>query len=59
MSDSSLNVLAVGLTAFLNAELKPVVHRAGVVEISLLSKIPLVGKALFDGQDLSKWKSQT
>lgn len=43
----TLNVLVVGLTAFLDAELKPVVQRAGVVEIPLLSKIPLVGTAFF------------
>ena len=42
----TLNVLVVGLTAFLDAELKPVVQRAGVVEIPLLSKIPLVGDRL-------------
>ena len=43
----TLNVLVVGLTAFLDAEIKPVVQRAGVVEIPLLSKIPLVGTAFF------------
>ena len=43
----TLNVLAVGLTAYLNAQLKPVVKRAGVVEVPLLHKIPLIGPALF------------
>jgi general nucleoside transport system permease protein len=43
----TLNVLVLGLTAFLNAEIQPVVQRARVVEIPLLSDIPLVGKAMF------------
>jgi ABC-type uncharacterized transport system permease subunit len=43
----NLNVLAVGLTAYLNAELRPVVHRADVVEVPLLHSIPVVGTALF------------
>ena len=43
----TLNVLIVGLTAFLDAEYEPVVQRAGVVEIPLLSDIPLVGQAFF------------
>lgn len=43
----TLNVLVLGLTAFLDAELKPAVQRAGIVEIPLLSGIPLVGRAFF------------
>ncbi len=43
----TLNVLVVGLTAFLDAELQPVTQRAGVVEIPLLSRLPLVGEAFF------------
>ncbi len=43
----TLNVLIVGLTAFLDAEVKPGPARARVVEIPLLSDIPLVGAALF------------
>jgi len=43
----TLNVLIVGLTAFLDAELQPVAERAGVVEIPVLSDIPLVGQAFF------------
>jgi simple sugar transport system permease protein len=44
----TLNVLAVGLTAYLNAQIRPQVERAGVVKIPLLSSIPLIGSALFD-----------
>ena len=43
----TLNVLVVGLTAFLDAEMRPGQARAGVVEIPLLADIPLVGTALF------------
>ena len=43
----TLNVLAVGLTAYLNAQINPVVKRAGIIKIPLLSRIPLVGGALF------------
>jgi ABC-type uncharacterized transport system permease subunit len=43
----TLNVLAVGLTAFLAAELDPVVTRAGTIRVPLLSRIPLIGEALF------------
>jgi general nucleoside transport system permease protein len=43
----TLNVLAVGLTAYLNAQLKPTVYRAGIVRVPLLVHIPLVGEALF------------
>src|SRR6476469_1232167 len=44
----TLNVLAVGLTAFLNAEMRPTVTKAEPLAIPLLSKIPLIGGALFD-----------
>jgi general nucleoside transport system permease protein len=43
----ALNVLVVGLTAFLDSELDLGPARAGVVEVPLLSDIPLVGEALF------------
>jgi simple sugar transport system permease protein len=43
----TLNVLAVGLTAFLAAQIKPKVARAAVVRLPLLARIPLVGPALF------------
>ncbi len=43
----TLNVLAVGLTAYLNAQLKPDVHRVGVWRVPVLARIPLVGEALF------------
>jgi simple sugar transport system permease protein len=43
----TLNVLAVGLTAFVAAEIDPVVKRAGVIRIPLLARIPLIGDALF------------
>lgn len=43
----TLNVLVVGLTAFLDGELKPGRARAATVEIPLLSDLPLVGRALF------------
>src|SRR5687768_11726732 len=43
----TLNVLAVGLTAFVAAEVDPVVTRAGTIRIPLLSRIPLIGEALF------------
>lgn len=43
----TLNLLVVGLTAFLIASLDVSVTRAGVVEIPVLSSIPLVGGALF------------
>lgn len=43
----ALNVLAIGLTAFLATELELGPARAGVVEVPLLSGVPLVGDALF------------
>jgi len=43
----TLNVLAVGLTAYLDAEIDPVVQRAGAIHVPVLSHIPLIGKALF------------
>ncbi len=43
----TLNVLAVGLTAYLNAKINPTVTKAGAIKIPLLSRIPLVGGALF------------
>ena len=44
----TLNVLAVGLTAFLNAQVRPTVVRIEELRIPLLADIPLVGDALFD-----------
>ena len=44
----ALNILVLGLTAFLNSSLEPVTRAAQRVEIPLLSSIPLVGGALFD-----------
>jgi general nucleoside transport system permease protein len=44
----TLNVLAVGLTAFLDAQIEPEVTRAGVLRIPGLADIPLVGGALFE-----------
>jgi ABC-type uncharacterized transport system permease subunit len=43
----ALNVLAIGLTAFLDSELDLAPVRAGVVEVPLLADIPWVGEALF------------
>lgn len=43
----ALNVLAIGLTAFLSTELDLGGTRAGVVEVPMLSALPLVGDALF------------
>ncbi len=43
----TLNVLAVGLTAYLAAQIDPVVERAGAIRIPGLVEIPLVGEALF------------
>jgi len=41
------NVLVLGLVGFLNANLGPVARRASVLEIPILSDIPLIGPALF------------
>jgi simple sugar transport system permease protein len=43
----ALNVLVIGLTAFLDSELDLAPVRAGIVEVPLLADIPLVGEALF------------
>ncbi len=43
----ALNVLAIGLTAFLSTELDLGSTKASVVEIPLLSELPLIGEALF------------
>lgn len=43
----TLNILVLGLVGFLDAELAPTTQRTSVVEIPLLSDIPLVGPALF------------
>jgi general nucleoside transport system permease protein len=44
----TLNVLAIGLTAFIDAQVEPVVTSAGVLRIPGLADIPLVGDALFN-----------
>ena len=44
----TLNVLAVGLTAFLDAQIDPTVVRVQELRIPLLADIPLIGDALFD-----------
>jgi simple sugar transport system permease protein len=41
------NVLVLGLAGFLNANLDPIARRAFVLEIPVLSDIPLIGPALF------------
>jgi simple sugar transport system permease protein len=41
------NVLVLGLAGFLNSVIDPMARRAAVIEIPLLSDIPLVGPALF------------
>lgn len=41
------NVLVLGLAGFLNGNLDPVARRASVLEIPVLSDIPLIGPALF------------
>ena len=43
----ALNVLVIGLTAFLDTELDLGPVRAGVVEVPGLADVPLVGEALF------------
>ena len=43
----TLNVLVLGLTAFLAAEIEPGPGRAALAEIPGLSAVPLVGRALF------------
>jgi ABC-type uncharacterized transport system permease subunit len=44
----TLNVLAIGLTAFLDAQIDPVVRSTGTLDIPLLGDIPLIGRALFE-----------
>ncbi len=44
----TLNILVLGLTAFLDREIVPETTKAGELTIPLLSDIPLVGAALFD-----------
>ncbi len=41
------NLLVLGLVGFLNGHLDPVARRASVLEIPVLSDIPLIGPALF------------
>jgi simple sugar transport system permease protein len=41
------NVLVVGLAGYLNASIDPIAARASIIEIPLLSDIPLIGPALF------------
>ena len=43
----TLNVFAVGLTAFLDAQIEPSVKAAGILRIPGLASIPLIGRALF------------
>jgi len=43
----ALNVLVVGLTAFVDAQIEPQVQIARVVDVPVLSSLPLIGTALF------------
>lgn len=43
----ALNVLVIGLTAFLDSEFSLGAARAGVVEVPVLADLPMVGTALF------------
>lgn len=43
----TLNILVLGVVGFLNSELKPSTRTASVVEIPVLTEIPLIGPALF------------
>lgn len=43
----TLNVLMLGVVAFLDTSIQPSTQLAGVVEIPILSDIPLIGRALF------------
>ncbi len=41
------NILVVGFVGFLNGVLSPAARRASIIEIPILSNIPLIGPALF------------
>ncbi|NOX22822.1 MAG: ABC transporter permease [Actinobacteria bacterium] len=41
------NILVVGFVGFLNGVLNPAARRASIIEIPILSNIPLIGPALF------------
>lgn len=43
----TLNILVLGLAGFLDREIGPSAKSAGVLEIPLLSDLPLIGQALF------------
>jgi simple sugar transport system permease protein len=43
----ALNVLVVGLTAFVDAQIEPQVQIARVLDVPVLSSLPLIGPALF------------
>ena len=43
----TVNILVLGLVGFLTASIDPVAGRAGVLEVPLLSDVPLIGPALF------------
>ena len=43
----TVNILVLGVVGFLSANIDPVTSRAGVLEVPVLSGIPLVGPALF------------
>lgn len=43
----TLNILVLGLAGFLDREIEPSAKSAGVLEIPLLSDLPLIGQALF------------
>lgn len=43
----TINIFILGLVGFLNSSLNPVARRATVLEIPILSDIPLIGPALF------------
>jgi simple sugar transport system permease protein len=43
----TVNILVLGLVGFLSASIDPVAERAGVLQIPLLSDLPLIGPALF------------
>ena len=43
----TVNILVLGLVGFIAASIDPVAGRAGVLEVPLLSDVPLIGPALF------------